>query len=173
MYRKYPEIKCLPWSVIQIDGRVSDPSTLYGKDIVITSLLKGVNVSLFNDVLQYKDTTINPVIHEAMTVFHENIKNKIPKKARFCGVCTSDMQFYLFSVWHIRRCISWDETSIIAETLKLNIVPELYNGPWNNVIFDSLLKVRFKDMIHGYAVRNSGEFTLCEFHKNVMHYIAS
>lgn len=173
MYRKYPEIKCLPWSVIQIDGRVSDPSKLYGKDIVITSLLKGVNVTLYNDIVQYKDTTVDPSVHEAMMVFHEQIKHKIPGNARFCGVCTSDMRFHMFSVWHIRRCIPWDETVIVAETLKLNIVPVLYEGPWNNVIFDSLVKIRFKDMVHGYVVRNSNEFILCEFDSNVMHYIAS
>jgi hypothetical protein len=82
---------------------------------------------------------------------------------------------YGISVWQGLTCLSWRDTEVFFDVLDIPRVPVLYEGIWDQSIFD-----RFKvperhngpgDEMEGYVVRLTDSFHYRDFSKSVAKYV--
>jgi hypothetical protein len=82
---------------------------------------------------------------------------------------------YGISVWQGLTCLSWRDTEVFFDVLDIPRVPVLYEGIWDQSIFD-----RFKvperhngpgDEMEGYVVRIADSFHYRDFSKSVAKYV--
>jgi len=181
-YVKYPRTYHLPWS----EGRTKDDRILkntehfLGKKVVVTEKMDGENATLYRDY--YHARSIDGNGHWTQTWlknFHSQFAYEIPDGWRICGenlfakhsIKYNDLKSYFmgFSIWDNDICLSWDDTVQYFDMLKIDHVPVIYHGEWDeDVIMNINLDTSKQE---GYVVRLSDKFYYNDFKKSVAKFV--
>jgi hypothetical protein len=184
-YVKYPRTYHLPNSHASADDkRLGDYSIFNNKNVVVTIKMDGENTTMYNDYIHAR--SINSGDHPSRDRIKGDIWARISymldDDMRLCGENmfakhtveyeNLESYFLLFSVWLRDTCLSWQETIEYATILDLNLVPVIYEGPFDL----SEIEKRFQQYmtIHpteGYVVRNADSFKYQDFKNNVAKYV--
>ena len=193
---KYPRTYHLPYSPgLQNDDRRVETGweKLLDNEIIITEKLDGENNSLSNiDVFARSHgaptrhpwnrnmweqggihSQIKSWLDDDVMIYGENLYgihsieyNKLP------------FHFFIFAVRDFDMWKSWDEVKLMADILGLPTVPELFRGKVSSEkeLEEMILQFmtqnsRYGDTIEGCVVRNSGEYHVDDFSKNVVKYV--
>jgi hypothetical protein len=161
-----------------------DLSGFIGEDIVVTVKMDGENTSLYRDYAHAR--SLKPLSGSDRGIvksLHARIAHRIPEGWRVCGenlyaahsIHYTDLPawFMVFSIWNNHNiCLSWHETVAWTELLGLQMVPTLYEGPWDEKLVKGLYRTEFKgNPCEGYVVRVAREFSCNEFSKVVGKYV--
>jgi hypothetical protein len=180
---KYPRTPHLPWS----PGASSDdlvagvPNTFLQADVVVTEKLDGENTTLYRDWVHARsvDSRHHPSRNWVKALQGE-IGYQIPEGYRICGenmyarhsIAYEDLAsyFYVFSVWdETNLCLSWTETKEWAELLGLEVVPTVYEGPWDQSQVEGLSFDT--SAMEGYVVRSAAAFPFESFGEHIAKWV--
>ena len=180
MKYKYARTPHLPFSL----GRTSDDKTLKsvshfdGKDVTITIKMDGENTSLYKDGFHARslDSRHHPS-RDWLAAFHSSFAHDIPEGWRICGeslyakhsIEYKDLPSYFmgFSVWdETNTALDWDKTKEFLELLTIDVVPELYRGPFDEAEIKRLVKDLDLEHEEGLVVRLSGRIPYADFEKS-------
>jgi len=184
-YFKYPRTRHLPDSRAWTpdDKRLTDTSMFEGLNVVVTEKMDGENTSMYSDHIHAR--SIDSRHHESrdwVKRVHGEIKWHIPDGWRLCGenlfaqhsvsYDNLDSYFYLFSIWdENNKCLSWEETVMWAEELKVQTVPVLYEGLWDEKAIKKLGDSINTTKSEGFVVRNTESFHYDDFGKNLAKWV--
>lgn len=183
---KHPRTHHVPWSPgVNDDDRVlPDLSGLEGEDVVVTVKMDGEQTTMYRDGFHARsiDTPSHPSRDWLWSVFRR-IGHDIPENWRLCmenlyakhSIHYHNLPDHLLvhSMWNERNeCLSWDDTVAYALILDLQVVPELYRGPWDEEKVKSLYTPTYNgDPCEGYVVRVTRSFPYREFMRRVGKYV--
>lgn len=180
---KYPRTPHLPWS----PGATSDdvitrvPDAFLAGPVVVTEKLDGENTSMYRDGVHARsiDSKHHPS-RDWVKRLQGTIGYQIPEGFRLCGenmfarhsIAYEDLAsyFYVFSIWDdTNTCLSWEETKEWASLLGVQVVPTLYEGPWDEerirgLTFDT-------DKVEGYVVRTARAFSYADFSDHIAKWV--
>ena len=173
---KYPRTMHLPWSpgATKDDRYLQDLSPFEGMEVVVTEKLDGENSTLYADGLHARsiDGRSHPS-RDWLKRRHGELAHLMPPSLRFCGenlfakhsIAYEGLEsyFYLFSVWEGARCLSWEETGLWAEELALPLPPVLYEGLWDQRLFQKLHQRLDLERQEGYVIRPAAAFSRDQF----------
>jgi hypothetical protein len=145
-YTKYPRTWHLPDSPNRgADGDhvYPDHSSFEGREVVVTEKLDGETTTIYADGYTHA-RSISSGHHPTRTwvrALAGRVAHALPEGWRICGENTYGRHaiaydalpsyFQLFAVYDDEDfCQSWDETKAWAATLGVDLVPELYRGPF-------------------------------------------
>ena len=187
MKMKYPRTLHLPWSL----GKTSDDKVLKttknfeNNRVVVTEKIDGENTTLYRHGLHARslDGKDHPSRHWVKKM-HGNISYLIPEQYRVCGENVFakhsiyyehlESYFYMFSIWNEHNmCLSWEETMLWSEELKLPLPPVLYDGIWDEEKIKQLFtgKSSLGETSEGYVVRIADEFHYDDFGASVAKFV--
>lgn len=183
---KYPRTFHCPWSYgrTKDDRVIEDMSSFHNKEVVVTVKLDGENTSLYYDYIHARTLEYSPrQDRDRIKALHASIAHDIPKDWRIC--CENiwakhsieyknlDSFLYVFSIWNEKNeCLSWDETKEWSEMIGLKTVKELYRGPFDQEIIQSLYKEELDgDQMEGYVIRTADGFPYSKFSKHVAKFV--
>jgi len=185
-YTKFPKIPHLPWSEsIDEDDILADLSFLKTcNHIVVTEKLDGENTTMYKDLIHARSVdSRNHISRDWVKALWGKIRYMLSDSLRLCGenvyathsihYDSLESYFYLFMVFFIDHCLSWRMTKEWAEALSLEVVPVLYEGPWDEekirACFTGISK--FGPNQEGYVVRNADSFLMDDFQQNVAKFV--
>jgi len=191
-YVKYPRTLHLPFSEKRgKDDRVLDNVDHFvGREVVATLKMDGENCTWYRDYTHAR--SINSGGHPTRKMnkgLWSQVAYDIPEGWRVCGedlyakhtihyknlVRGENRYSYyrVFSIWNEKNeCLSWDDTLDWCELLKLQTVPVLYRGPWDEKIIRGLNQPEYGgDPFEGFVVRVTDSFTFAEFRKSVAKFV--
>jgi hypothetical protein len=184
---KYPRTLHLPWS----PGRSRDDLVINGIEhfehmerLVVTEKLDGENSTLYNDNFHARslDSRTHPS-RNWLKAFHASLCYRIPENIRICGenvfakhsigYTELTTYFYAFAVYRDTLCLDWAETKALCVEWGIELVPVLYEGPWDEKLIKDCWKnsSAFGTSQEGYVVRNAGSFSSSKFGENVAKYV--
>ncbi|KGR84586.1 RNA ligase family protein [Lysinibacillus odysseyi] len=187
MYTKYPRTFHLPWSRTKTDDDkvLRSIDHFKGKEVIVTEKLDGENTSLYTNYQHARsiDSKDHPSRHW-LKQFHAAFAYEIPEDWRVCGeyvyakhsIFYEELThyFYLFSIWNEKNhCLSWDETMEWAKLLRLETVPVLYRGIWDEAVIKKCFtgSSKFGGAQEGYVVRLAEEFSYENFSTSVAKFV--
>jgi hypothetical protein len=147
-YTKYPRTWHLPESPnrgADGDHAYTDHSTFEGREVVVTEKLDGENTTIYADGYTHA-RSISSGYHPTRTwvrALAGRVAYALPDGWRICGENTYGRHsiaydtlpsyFQLFAVYDDEDfCQSWDDTKEWASRLGVDLVPELYRGPFTD-----------------------------------------
>lgn len=172
---KYPRTIHFPWSLgTSSDDRIMHSVAHFEKmpEVVVTEKLDGENTSMYRDHIHARslDSRSHPS-QNWVRQLHGQIAHEIPEGWRISGENMYAQHsiryerlstfFYVISIWNEKNvCLSWDDTKAYSAMLGLEVVPELYRGPWNEKKIKACWTgvSRYADEQEGYVVRNVEAF---------------
>lgn len=186
MYYKYPRTYHVNWSpgTTSDDKIIHDLSPFKRKIMIATLKMDGENTNLYPDHIHAR--SIDSKDHESRSWIKGlwgSIKHEIPEGWRICGenlyakhsVPYSDLETYfmVFSIWNEKNeCLSWDETKLMCEMLKLKTVPEFRDEfLFNEVIMKGLSDAVDPNTQEGLVFRNVDSFHYDDFSSNVCKWV--
>jgi hypothetical protein len=110
-------------------------------------------------------------------------KHEIPESMRICGenvfaehsIRYDELTnfFYAFSIWEGNYCLPWDQTLEWLELLRLEAVPVLYKGIWDEDKVKACMvgESRYKGLQEGYVVRLTRGFFYEDFSRCVAKFV--
>ena len=180
---KYPRTPHLPWS----PGATSDdvvtqvPDAFLAGSVVVTEKFDGENTSMYRDGVHARsvDSKHHPSRNWVKRL-QGAIGYQIPEGFRLCGenmfarhsIAYEDLAsyFYVFSVWDdTNTCLSWEETKEWASLLGVDVVPTLYEGPWDEDRIRGL--TLDTDRVEGYVIRTARAFRYAEFSDHIAKWV--
>lgn len=200
-YVRYPRTYHLPWSpnLINDDRMMKSTEGLQGKRVIVMVKMDGENTSMYNDYcharsLEYEAHPSRNLVkalhgriaHDIPEGWRVNVENLFAKHAIHYQYL-ADIAL-LFAIWNTHNHIlSWDETCEWGALLGLTTCPVIYDGMYDEELFQSGLLKPFKtsekdengnpvyryegDVMEGYVVRDAGSFHYRDFRKNVGKYV--
>ena len=183
MMDKYPRTYHFPFSpgVQNDDKMLPDISVFHGKNIVVTEKLDGENTGMTSKTCHARslDSRDHPSRHWVKGL-HGQIKRDIPEGWQIFGEnmfaehsiryenLTSFLYIFLI-VDENKMCLSWEKTKEWSELFGLQVVPEIYTGPWDEGKVQDCHtgESRYGQDQEGFVVRNVDEFLLSDFQVNV------
>ncbi len=187
-YRKYPKTPHLPESPhfdARDDLKLTNVDHLAELTVVVTEKLDGENTTMYNDHIHARSVDSGP--HPSRTwvkALHGRIAHEIPDGWRICGenlYATHSIHytnlpsyFMVFAIFDDNdTCLSWDDTTEIARSLQLDLVPVLSRGPFKLIDLASLAnrKSSFGGESEGFVVRNQDSFPYSDFANHVAKYV--
>ncbi|MBD3260888.1 MAG: 2'-5' RNA ligase [Candidatus Altiarchaeales archaeon] len=185
---KYPRTYHLPHSpgLMNDDRRHEDESFFEGKTVVVTEKRDGENCSMYRDAIHARSLdTQNHPSRDWVKALHGRIKYDIPEGLRICGENLyarhsihyhhlPGTYFEVFSIWDRNVCLSWDETLLYVELLRLHTVPLIYEGVWaRDAVHDAFNNHQAisKDEVEGYVVRVRDSFLYKDYKWCVAKYV--
>jgi hypothetical protein len=174
---KHPRTFHLPWSkgLTADDRRMEDTDSFAGKEVVVTLKMNGEQTTLYQGKIHARGINgyAKHPSRDMIRALHAEIQHKIPKGMRICGenmiskhaIAYNNLThpFFVHSVWFMKTtamgssrntCLSWDETTAIAEALGLPTVPVLYRGPYDSKKIKALFQKEYQGSeMEGYVVR--------------------
>jgi hypothetical protein len=188
MYVKYPKTMHLPWSPgLQNDDRVLQGLDAFkGEEVVVTEKMDGENTTMYRDHIHAR--SLDGRHHSSrdwVKAFHGQIKYMFPdlEGLRICGenvyaehsITYDNLPSYFlgFGVWVGDRCLNWDTTLKVFDSLGITPVPTLFRGSWEHfkVWRHNLLDNWDTGQFEGYVVRVARGFDAHEFQKVVAKYV--
>lgn len=186
-YVKHPRIYHLPWSlgITDDDEVLTSTEQFKGKEIVITEKMDGENTTMYRDKIHARsiDSKSDPT-RDWVKNLYSKIKNDIPKGWRVCGenlfaehsihYKNLPSYFMVHSIWIDGECSSWQDTEEFSELLGLDMVPKIYQGIWDESLFEKLLstyKSPYSEEVEGYVVRLSDKISSGWYNDYVAKYV--
>lgn len=185
--KKYPRTAHLPWSpgASEDDIRLDVVRGLVGQEVVVTEKMDGENTTIYSGG-HIHARSLDSAHHESrawVKALAGRIAHDIPSGWRLCGenlyarhsIAYDDLKSYfvLFSVWHEDLCLSWEDTLLWAQLLDLQVAPQLYIGPYDEVILKSITSNLQLDRQEGIVVRDVGSFCREDFGEKVLKWVRS
>ena len=183
---KYPRTFHLPWSPgITSDDRVLSQATVEswrGQEVVITEKMDGENTTMYKDYIHARSIEYEPRFdRDRVKAFHARIGWQLDEGLRICGenlTATHSIRyenlphyFMIFGIWNNNICLSWKDTTELAETLGIPTVPVLWQGRWDEFVPDIQHDFMNFAKQEGYVVRPAEAFTLREYSTRVGKYV--
>lgn len=187
---KYPRTFHFPWSpgVTDDDRVISDFSACYRdglpRDVVVSVKMDGENSTLYRDHFHARSVDGEPHPSQSwIRRLHGQIAHDIPEGWRVCAenlYAKHSIRYehlsafaQVFSVWNDRNvCLSWDETKEWAALLGMEMVPVLYEGPFDPAVIRRLVRESYAgDPMEGYVCRVRDAFHYSEFRRVVGKYV--
>lgn len=189
-YVKHPRTHHLPWSPgrTRDDVELADLSGFHDQhgnplEVVATCKLDGEQASLYSDY--YHARSIDGPSHPSrdwVKGLWATICADIPPGWRVCGenmyakhsikYTDLDSYFYVHSVWNERNvCLSWNETLEWCNLLNLEVVPLLYQGPFDATKIQRLWTPAMMETREGYVVRLTAAFPFSEHRLRVAKFV--
>lgn len=180
---KYPRTRHLPWSPgATHDDLIADGIEPFaGQRVIVTEKMDGENTTLYRDHLHARsvDSRHHPS-RNWVKALHGRIGYQIPQGWRVCGenlfarhsVAYTGLPSYfmMFSVWdEQQRCLDWDSTLEWAALLGLDVVPTLYDGPFDPRWFKTFEQDLSRS--EGYVVRLAASFARADFGTSVAKWV--
>ena len=148
-------------------------------DIVITVKMDGENFTGYSEYCHAR--SLDSGNHESRTwakTFHfQKIAYNLPEGMRYCAenlyakhsIAYDNLESYLmaFQIWDKHTCLSWDDTKEWFDMLELPYITEIYRGPYNESIIESLFQDAIKTGHEGIVVRSSQAFEYKDFNRRV------
>lgn len=182
-YIKYPRTFHLPWSegCTSDDKKLDNINNFAGKDVVVTEKMDGENTTIYKDYCHAR--SIDSKSHWTRSwvkALQSEIGWEIPDGWRICGenlygehsikYDSLSSFFNVFSIWNEKNeCLSWEDTSDLSSLLKLDLVPVLYRGIFNEDLIKGISLDENKQ--EGYVVRLDESFDYSDFSKSVAKYV--
>jgi hypothetical protein len=187
---KYPHTPHLPWSNLNgSNRRVLNCTHFEGKEVVITEKLDAEGITLYSDYLHARSIDSSRNGHLSRCIIkrlHSEIKFLIPQEVYVCGeymyakhsiyydALTS--WFYVFGVYNKNTCLSWDQTVEFCKNIKLETVPILYRGIWDEELTKKLWPFqsnfsKTNTVAEGYVVRVAESFNREGFPLSVAKFV--
>ncbi|MFD6876334.1 MULTISPECIES: RNA ligase family protein [unclassified Streptomyces] len=182
MRTHYPRTAHLPWSpgATSDDVRVSGPSALAGREVVVTEKLDGENTTLYPDGLHAR--SLDSAHHPSrawVKGLQSRIGSGIPAGRRVCGenvyarhsLAYEDLDswFYGFSVWDGDHCLDWDRTVRFLRRLGVPSPRVLWRGVYDE---RALRRLRIDTTRQeGYVVRTVAGFEREDFGRYVAKWV--
>lgn len=182
---KYPRTPHLPSS----PGATSDDlwlehrSALIGAEIVITEKMDGENTTMYADHIHARslDSKHHPS-RSWVKNLHQQLAHQIPARWRICGenlfarhsIGYEELPSYfmVFSIWdEDNRCLDWDQTKEWCQLLGLDLVPTLYEGPWDERLIQALPQQLDLLTQEGFVVRTRQGFPYAQFSEHVAKWV--
>jgi len=185
MKRKYPRTAHVPWSPgATSDDRIHKNIDFFnGKEIVISEKLDGENTTLMTDCIHARslDSADHSTRHWVKGLWGA-IRHEIPTDWKICGenlYATHSLHyknlssyFMVFSIWdESDTCLSWDDTVTFCDFLRLDTVPVLWRGIYNEDFIKDF-KVN-EEIQEGFVIRLTSSFPFDEFEQSVAKYVRS
>ena len=183
-YVKYPRTFHLPWSESRTaDDRVHENLDFFiGKEVVVLEKRDGENSSVYSDGY-FHARSIDGNNHPSQDWLKNHIQNwffELPTDWRVCGenlyalhsIKYNNLQTYfeVFNIWNENNeCISWKETKEWCELLKIETVPVLYEGPYDEYVIKGIkLDTALQE---GYVIRLSESFPYSKFRYSTAKFV--
>lgn len=182
---KYPRTPHIPISlgISEDDIRIFNYNNFLSDDIVVTEKYDGENTTMYSDNIHAR--SLDSKHHSSRSwikQFHSEIAYKIPEGWRLCGenlYATHSIHyknlksyFLLFSVWDENNiCLSWDDTLLIAKEMGLEVVREMYRGPFTANLMLTLASSFDYEKQEGFVVRTTRAFHYDSFSNNVAKFV--
>lgn len=202
---KYPRTFNLPWSGSESSDDVwwKDCSVLNGCEVVVTEKVDGEATTIYPDGHVHArsvDTDRHPS-RSWVKQLAGRMAYELPPGHRLCGenlyayhsVFYTDLPSYFlaFGIYDAdNNCLSWADTELFCELLKVETVPVIYKGVWDERLvrdlwtgkgafptFEaSVLDPKFPDdfkpcVAEGYVVRLADAFPYADFSRCVAKYV--
>jgi len=185
--RKFPRIGHLENSKSISSDDIYTNANFIGKRIVITEKLDGENTVMGRGYCHARsmDSGRAPWRDYILRI-HSFVSNNIPPSMRICGEnlyaehsiqYKGFLPFYVFQITDEDKVLSWEDTCIYAEILGLTMVPLIYIGEYQPVLFQQdIFKFRSlresqEQETEGYVIRNADEFDEVDFDKNIAKWV--
>lgn len=179
---KFPKTWHVPWSIGSSDDKtLKDDSHMQGMHVVATLKLDGENTTLANTYMHAR--SLEHPNHPSQSWVKQlwgNMAYKIPDGYRYHGenvyakhtIAYDSLKtyFYLFGVSVDNIYVSWTMTKILAKINELEVVPVIYEGVYDAKAIEEAF-APYKDKHEGYVIRNSAQFPLSDYNKNVAKYV--
>jgi hypothetical protein len=185
MSMKFPKIFHLPWSenLKNDDRMLPDVSVFHGKEVVVSLKIDGECTGMTSESCHARslDSRDHPSRHWVKNL-HSQIAHEL-KGIKVFGENAFAMHsikylelttyFYVFCVWDGEICLSWDDTKQYAALLGLEMVPELYRGPWDEEKVKSCYTKQkyLGGEQEGYVVRTAGSFQITDWNENYSKFV--
>jgi hypothetical protein len=182
---KYPRTYHLPWS----PGRGTDDRVLVSlasfaeSEVVATEKMDGENTTLYSDHTHARslDSRSHPA-RDWLKQYWSGFARDIPPGWRICGenlyarhslsYCALPSYFLGFSIWNERNvALSWDETLEWFSLLRIEPVPLLYRGAFDESRLRALASPAQTLAREGYVVRVAGEIPYAAFRRSVAKFV--
>lgn len=163
---KYPRTFHLPFSpgITSDDKVISSLEAFEGREIVITEKMDGENTTIYSDSTTHA-RSIDSKYHPSRS-WVKNYAASLDLSQwfsyRFCGESmfakhsihykNLSSYFYLFNIWDEKTCFNWKSTKQIAKMIGLDLVPILYEGPYDLLYIKSLANT-LRDDQEGFVMR--------------------
>lgn len=182
---KYPRTPHLPFS----KGATKDDKILYstkhfeGKEVVVTEKMDGENTTIYSDYSHARSLeSKHKPYHSWLLSYISTFQSEIPEGWRICGeylYATHSIEytslptyFMAFSVWNDKNeCLSWDETKSFLKKLKIEAVPVIYEGVYDEKLIRELAIQATNDGKEGIVVRLKDKFQYDDFSTSVAKYV--
>jgi len=189
---KYPRTFHLPYSltITDDDKRLSSDEQFINMDeVVVTTKMDGENASVYPDGFIHA-RSIDGNKHEWQDWLKRYVRTwcfDIPEGWRVCGENLyprhsiayhfSDEKdfFQVFGIYNEKNeCIAWDEVEQWCEMLGVRHVHVLFRGAYDKdqiIAAFNDFKIKSKDDVEGFVIRNAGSFAFDDFARNVGKYV--
>lgn len=184
---KFPKIAHLPWSqTISVDDIIQTglQHLRSCKEILVTEKMDGEKTDCYWNGIHTRslDGEDHPSRHIIKQIQAEKLYN-MPKNMKICGenIYAKRSIFYdklpsyflVFAIFLDDICLSWDATMALCNSYRLDTVPVLYRGPYDEDLIKSCWTgiSKFGPEQEGYVIRNVDGFFIDEFNQNILKYI--
>jgi RNA ligase len=182
---KYPRTYHLPWSQsITKDDRVIESLDIFlNQEVVVTKKMDGENSTLYPNHCHARSLdSQNHPSRNWLKNFWQNIRMDIPRGWRICGenlfathsIPYTDLPSYFlgFSIWDERNnCFSWEQTLEWFQLLKIEPVPTIYTGVFDEAAIKQLWNPKDTSSSEGYVVRLRHSFHYSQFRRKVAKFV--
>lgn len=176
---KHPRIYHVPWSLgLKNDDRMHPNMNIFdGVEVIVTEKMDGENTTMYHDTIHARSIDSQNANHpsrDRVKKMWGDIRYLLFPSVRLCGenvyaehsikYTNLKSYFYLFSVWIIDLCASWDEVEKSANEFGFALPKVLYSGIYDEEKIKSLYKtnavINGKDemvidgnIVEGYVIR--------------------
>lgn len=181
---KYPRTYHLPFSPgVTSDDRIMETyAGLEGQEVVVTEKMDGENTTWYKDYCHARSIDYEPhPSRDRVKAMWAERAHDIPESFRICGenlyakhsieYDNLKSYFQVFSIWDGLTCLSWQETKDWANLLDLEVVPVLYQGPWDEEFLMDLALTLDTNRQEGFVVRTVSTFHYRDFRVKVGKYV--
>lgn len=177
---KYPRTYHLPWSLgVQSDDKYAkDLSRFKGKRVIISEKMDGENTTMYEFYQSGIHARSTSSVVDKTREWCKAVQIAIAQEIQGLRLCGENMAyihsieyddlisfFYLFSVWDIETntCLSWDDTIELANVLDLATPKVLYDGIWDEALFEKMYNDMDFEKMEGYTIRLADSFHYNDF----------
>jgi hypothetical protein len=182
---KYPRTMHLPWSPgLQNDDRVIQSlDGLIGREVVVTEKMDGENTTMYNDYIHARsmDSRYHASRDWVKGFWGSQISGRLDDGIRICGenmyarhsigYDNLESYFYGFAVWLDDKCLNYNFTQYVFESLGITPAEELWRGTFTEAAMHRIEDAMDFDQQEGYVVRWSDNFEMQHFPNAVAKYV--